>query len=248
MTERDLTAVKPVLKTISELTDIVSAADLVCKRIENRVQQFRDFVNARSAEISHRKVPGLTTAEQQRVNAASLTEATSVKKAETIAANDEDTKKKLGPAKHALEAAAVFYADAASVLERRTLSSAKRATYTANLANAGSAAVRTAALTAVATGDEELAAAVVQKLGNLPAGDRPFAPGSFIVEFGVDDYHKYQTLKAYFDRRLSEALLESRFVSLGFARHAADKSRAKIERAFNPAPSRADALGEDDEG
>lgn len=145
MTERDLTATKPVLKTIAELADIVSVADAVCTRIENRVKLFKEFADAKANDIRALKVPGLSPAEQQRAHAGMISEAISARKVVDIKANDADIKGKLREAKGALEAAAVFYADAASVLERRTLASEKRATYAQNLAGAAPAAVRTAA-------------------------------------------------------------------------------------------------------
>ncbi|MFO1153665.1 MAG: hypothetical protein U1E42_08390 [Rhodospirillales bacterium] len=246
MTERDLTTVKPALKTIAELTDIVGTADAVCTRIENRVKLFREFVNSQSAAIAGRRVPGLSPADEKRVHTAQIQEAISARKAADIKANDADIKGKLREAKGALEAGAVFYSDAASVLERRTLGNQKRATYAANMANAAPAAVRTAALTAIATGDEDLAAVVSQHLGNLPVGDRPYTVGSFLAEFGVADFVKYTEIKAYFDRRLQSAILESRFLTLGIARHTADHARAKIRNGMAPAPSKAAVFGDEE--
>lgn len=79
-----------------------------------------------------------------------------------------------------------FYGDRRRGLDIATLKSPERAAAVANLTGAGPAALRSAAVTAIAERDLPLAGAIVAVLDRMPNKDRPLDP----VEFAAAFYEK----------------------------------------------------------
>jgi hypothetical protein len=95
-----------------------------------------------------------------------------------------------------------------------TLGNPKRATYVANLQNAGHASIKAAAVFAVANQDQDLVAAILDVIADRMPGERPVSPNDLTDKAPHPDYVAAKAAFRAFDRDFQKLILARRtFIS-----------------------------------
>jgi hypothetical protein len=123
-------------------------------------------------------------------------EAASRFRAELLTANNAqigEMTKRLAAAEKQLAAVMKTYPSPVNLLAAQRLDDPKRAVYTQNLAKAGKNELQMHARLAIQNGDRALGAAVLTRLHELPASDRPFTPLALAKQIVGAEHDGYAT-------------------------------------------------------
>jgi hypothetical protein len=148
---------------------------------------------------------------QQALGSPALMQAWIIRRAEA-ATEADSTLKALGAVMEADNLARPLYDTPIGVPDRLTLSKPERATYAANLAGAGPAALHTAAVEVISTNDAALAMAVIVRLQAMPLAERPFSPLQLAQRIQRKEITKAHEMLGILARRTQDAILATRAI------------------------------------
>lgn len=118
--------------------------------------------------------------------------------------------KQAGAPKARRDNAQDYLGDARITVNVNTLGSPKRKIYYDNLKNAGHASIKAAAVFAVANGDQELVAALLDVLSSLPVSERPVSANDLVEKAPHPDFVEAQAAFRAFDRDFQRLILTRR--------------------------------------
>jgi hypothetical protein len=195
----------------SDLLEHASNADVIAKRAEGlrdrfttQVTQIRDEVEAQFAPMT-----GIDPGQKRELVRLEMRRRMDEARNAAMAEADK-VLRELGPLVAAADTAAPLYADKIRVIDRITLAKPERATYSANLANAGPVALANAAAQALATNDLALVSAVIARLQSMPVADRPFTPHQLADRFEVAEHAKATEALTILRNRTQAGILATR--------------------------------------
>ena len=161
-----------------------------------------------------------------RENVTKATKAYLAERADTFGRAQKDIAGSLNVVEHGK----ALYGNKRALLNALTLGDPNRATYAANLASAGPAAIMSAASFALANKDAALAAAVAAVVDAMPVKERPLTVAELVADLEHDQIDGTMTLFAELDRLVVVAQVEASGVLDPDGGRSADKIRLGLEQ------------------
>ena len=239
-------------------------SQLSLKKVPNRanVQELRAILKSHAANLANLRksladaraiamkkaeesVSQITmTADERRTFAKRQADSLVASQRKGAKATAEKLAKDLATARNILALGKDSYTNPFAALDAATMASPRRATYTANLAHAGSMALKNAAERAASLGDAELAAAVIAVVSGMASGKRPFHPAA-VLEIFPEDHEVFEPIREFEE---AEAALADGLSLYGEIVNGTTSPTARIERALRDREAAAGADADADAG